>query len=49
MWSPEDQELIRRLKEYNMRSSGLIRLKGVKYTLWVKEYNPKFEEECQDN
>jgi hypothetical protein len=45
MWSPEDQELIRRLKEYNMQSSGLTRLKGVNYTLWVKESDSKFEEE----
>ena len=47
--SPEDQELIRRLKEYNMRSSGFIRLKNVKYTVWVKKPETKETQEAYEN
>ena len=41
MWSPEDQELIRRLKEYNMQLCGLTRLKDASYTVWVKDSEAK--------
>lgn len=36
---PTNKELIERLREYNLQSCGLTRLKDVNYSVWVKNQN----------